>query len=197
MPPKPKFTKEEVVDTALKLVSEECIEALTARELGARLGSSARPIFTVFKNMEEVNQEVKAAAIKYYDSYASKALHYTPVFKQYGMQMVLFSLEEPKLYQLLFMTENKDATDFEDVFEGLGESANICIEYIQKDYKLDLEEAHMLFRQMWIYTYGIGSLCATKMCRFSKEEISDMLSYQFLGMIKLIKSGDIDKMRQQ
>ena len=83
------------------------------------------------------------------------------------------------------------------MFEGLGESANICIEYIQKDYKLDLEEAHMLFRQMWIYTYGIGSLCATKMCRFSKEEISDMLSYQFLGMIKLIKSGDIDKMRQQ
>lgn len=197
MPPKPKFTKEEVVEAALKLVSEDGIEALTARELGARLGSSARPIFTVFKNMEEVNQEVRAAAVKYYDSYASKALDYTPAFKQYGMQMVLFSFEEPKLYQLLFMTENKNATDFEDIFDGLGDSANICIEYIQSYYKLDFKEAHKLFKQMWIYTYGIGSLCATKMCKFSIDEIADMLSYQFLGMIKLIKSENSEKINQQ
>ena len=54
MPPKPKFTKEEIVAAALELVSEKGIEALTARELGVRLGSSARPIFTAFNSMEEV-----------------------------------------------------------------------------------------------------------------------------------------------
>ena len=54
MPPKPKFTREEIVGTALDLVREKGIEALTARELGAKLGSSARPIFTVFRNMEEL-----------------------------------------------------------------------------------------------------------------------------------------------
>ena len=38
-------------------------EALTSRALGTYLGSSARPIFTVFKNMEEVPNalEVKAS----------------------------------------------------------------------------------------------------------------------------------------
>ena len=51
MPPKPKFTREQVVDAALELVSKKGIEALTARELGAQLGSSACPIFTAFKNM--------------------------------------------------------------------------------------------------------------------------------------------------
>ena len=63
MPPKPKFTKEEIVTAALELVSEKGIEALTARELGVRLGSSARPIFTVFNSMEEVQEEVRAAAL--------------------------------------------------------------------------------------------------------------------------------------
>ena len=48
MPPKPKFTREEVVDKAIELIKDKGIEALTARELGAKLGSSARPIFTVF-----------------------------------------------------------------------------------------------------------------------------------------------------
>ena len=33
--------------------------ALSARALGAKLGSSARPVFTVFQSMEEVQEEVK------------------------------------------------------------------------------------------------------------------------------------------
>ena len=54
MPPNPRFTEKEIVDVALGLVSEKGITALTARELGQYLGSSTRPIFTVFENMEEV-----------------------------------------------------------------------------------------------------------------------------------------------
>ena len=64
MPPKPKFTKEEIVEAALALVSERGMEALTARDLGERLGSSARPIFTVFRIMEEVQQETRKAAME-------------------------------------------------------------------------------------------------------------------------------------
>ena len=83
MPPKPKFTKEEIITAALELVSEEGMQALTARELGARLGSSARPIFTVFNSMEEVQEEVRTAALKRFESYAEKAVEYTPVFSRW------------------------------------------------------------------------------------------------------------------
>ena len=51
MPPKPKFTKEEIVTAALNITREKGIDAVTAREIAAKLGSSARPIFTVFRNM--------------------------------------------------------------------------------------------------------------------------------------------------
>ena len=64
MPPKSKFTREEVIAAALELVSEKGMSALTSRDLGARLGSSARPIFTLFSSMEEVQEEVKKAAIR-------------------------------------------------------------------------------------------------------------------------------------
>ena len=40
MPPKPRFTREEIVAAALDIVSRKGIEALTARELGETLGSS-------------------------------------------------------------------------------------------------------------------------------------------------------------
>ena len=54
MPPKAKFDKDEIMKTALSIVENDGMDALTARTLGQRLGSSARPIFTVFKNMDEV-----------------------------------------------------------------------------------------------------------------------------------------------
>ena len=189
MPPKPKFTKEEIVAAALDLVSEKGIEALTARELGARLGSSARPIFTVFNSMEEVQEEVRAAALKRFESYAEKATHYTPVFKQVGMQMILFAIEEPKLFQLVYMSENTGATDFESIVERLGDVAKLCVDVIQRDYGLSETDAKALFEHVWIYTFGIGALCATGMCRFSQEEIIQMLGQVFMAMLFYAKSG--------
>ena len=189
MPPKPKFTKEEIVAAALELVSEKGIEALTARELGVRLGSSARPIFTVFNSMEEVQEEVRAAALKRFESYTEKAMHYTPVFKQVGMQMILFAMEEPKLYQLVYMSENAGATDFEGITQQLGDVAQLCVVVIQRDYSLSEKDAKALFEHVWIYTFGIGALCATGMCRFSQEEIIQMLGQDFMAMLFYAKSG--------
>ena len=37
MPPKPKFSKEEIIDAALDIVSRDGVAALTARELGEML----------------------------------------------------------------------------------------------------------------------------------------------------------------
>lgn len=193
MPPKPKFTKEQIIAAALELVSEKGPEALTARELGARLGSSARPIFTAFHSMEEVQEAVRAAALKRFEGYAEKAMHYTPVFKQVGMQMILFAMEEPKLYQLVYMTENAGATDFEDIVERLGDVAQLCVDVIQRDYGLSEEDAKALFQHVWIYTFGIGALCATGMCRFSREEIIQMLGQDFMAMLFYAKSGRMNQ----
>ena len=104
MPPKAKFTKEQITKAALCVVSEKGAQALTAKELGAALGTSTTPIFTVFHSMQEVQDAVMLAAMERFEEYAHKAAHIKPVFKQVGMQMILFAKEEPKLYQLIFMS---------------------------------------------------------------------------------------------
>ena len=190
MPPKPKFTREEIVNAALSIVSERGVDALTARELGERLGSSARPIFTVFKNMEEVQAEVRAAAMRRFEAFApADAGGDMPLFKQVGMRIVRFGLQEPKLYQLLFMQENRRAESFDDVFGALGTTADLCIDVLCRDYALSRAEARALFETVWIYTFGVGALCATGVCRFSEERLSQMLTTEFQAMLTLVKSG--------
>lgn len=190
MPPKPKFTKEEIVDAALKLVSKRGSDALTARELGAALGSSARPIFTVFDSMEELQNEVRVAALKRFESYVDRSNTDIPLFKQVGMQMVMFGAREPKLYQLLFMRDNKDVESFDDLFNKLGTAATESIEILCGDYGLSLPQAKLLFENIWIYTFGLGTLCATRVCEFTEEELGNMLSTEFNALLLLVKSGN-------
>lgn len=189
MPPKAKFTREEIIETALGLAADKGIKALTARELGNALGTSTRPIFTAFESMEEVLAEVRKAALGKFEEYARKAEVFTPVYKELGLQMVRFAIEQPKLFRLLFMTEKPEAHNFDDVFMNLGDMATLSVEVIQRDYELSYENARLLFEHNWIHTYAVGSLIATGVCRFTEKEIQDMLSMEFVGMLMLIKSG--------
>lgn len=189
MPPKAKFTKEQITKAALGVVSEKGSQALTAKELGAALGTSTTPIFTVFNSMQEVQDAVMLAAMERFEEYAHKAAHIKPVFKQVGMQMILFAKEEPKLYQLIFMSSISEAQTFDDIYAHLGSVADECLDVLQKDYDLSKDNAKTLFEHVWIHTFGIGALCATGVCDFSHEQIAEMLTQDFTAMMMLMKSG--------
>ncbi len=191
MPPKPKFKREEIVAAAVEVVSEKGIEALTAQELKNVLQCSASPIFTLFNTMKEIQDEVRIAAKERFEQYKVTAMSDMPIFKQIGMKMVVFGVQEPKLYQLLFMQEQRNTVTFEDMLDELGDTAKICIGAIEKEYKLTEAQAKLLFENVWIYTFGIGALCATKACRFSEEELSQMLTTEFQVMLMLTKSGAV------
>lgn len=190
MPPKPKFTRGEIIEAGLALVRERGLEGLTAREVGARLGASARPIFTVFENMEELTHEVYAAAARRMNAYAERASAYNPPTKRIGMQMAMFAREEPKLFQLILMRENRNVTSSDALFEGLGPDSDKCIQAMQAQYDLSPQAARTLFEQVWIFTYGVSALCATGMCRFSDDELSEMLTREFTGALAQIRRCD-------
>ena len=190
MPPKPKFERREIVEAALDLVSRRGPEALTARNLGERLGSSARPIFTVFQGMDELRQEVRTAAMARFEAYGDRAPKDAPEFKRAGVQMLLFAQEEPKLYQLLFVNSSREAASFADVFGELGPMAERCVEAIRRDYALSDGDARLLFEHVWIYTFGLGTLCAGG-TRFSQERLQGMLSTSFQALLTLAKTGQL------
>lgn len=189
MPPKAKYTREEIIKKAFEMARRNGIDSVVAREVGKELGTSSSPIFTAFKNMEELHMEVRKTALHEFEKYVSDALNYTPAFKYVGMKMVEFAMREPKLFQLVYMQEHAGSQTFDMLVEELGDTVNVCVETVQRDYKLSKKEAQLLFRQTWIHTFGICVLLAGKVCQFSQEEISEMLSVEVQGTLMLIKSG--------
>lgn len=187
MPPRAKFTREEIIEAAFHIVKTDGFEALTSRALGTHLGSSARPIFTVFQSMDEVQQAVIESAKALYKKYVDQGLMWEHPFKGVGMQYILFSIHEPKLFQLLFMTEQPSIPDLSGVLPLIEESYEEILLSIQNDYGISKRLAEKLYRHLWIYTHGIATLCATKMCRFTSDEISSMITEVCTGILKNIK----------
>ena len=191
MPPKTKYTREEIVATAFQMAREKGMEAVVARELGKRLGTSSSPIFTAFKNMEELQGEIRKLAMKEFESYVHDAINHEPPFKWVGIKMIQFAMEEPKLFQLLYMSKHEEGQRYEDLIGEMGDTVEICLNLIERDYDLSRAETKLLFKQVWLHTFGICVLAAGKVCSFTEKEISEMLSVAFQGTLMLIKNGGI------
>lgn len=188
MPPKPKFTRDEIIDAALGIARSSGIESVKARDVGEELGCSSRPIFTFFAGMEELQQAVTDKAWSMFSDYLKIADDYVPSFKMRGMQMVKFAQNEPKLFQDLFMS-GKNPIDFQELMSKCMKNFTTDMKYLQKDYQTDEKQIYSLFNNLWIHTYGICVMCATKYCTFTDEEIASILGQCFAGGMMLIKNN--------
>lgn len=188
MPPKVKFTREEIIESAIELVRENGIEFLTSRELGKKLGVTARPIFTAFDNMNELKNELYERAKTIYAEYQNGFENYSPAFKRYGRQIIYFAQKEPQLFKLLFMTQGDgNQPSFYDAVTS-SDDMDAVLDVLARDYQLDREKATRLVNILWIQVYGISVMLVQGVCYFTEEVISEMLSTVFIGAITALKS---------
>ena len=90
------------------MAAEEGFDHVTARTLAARAGCSTQPIFRVYKNMEELGTELFDKVIAFFSAYYEEfpKKNNTP-FVNLGFAYIKFAQENPKLFQLLFDSENR------------------------------------------------------------------------------------------
>lgn len=191
MPPKPKFTKQQVVDTAYEIVRTGGIACLTARNLAKKLGTSTAPIFTLFGSIDEIENRVLAKATECYNAYAQKGLQEDPPFKGFGMKYIEFAKEEPELFKFLFMTDARKDT-VAHFLPSYDDNADAVLKVLSETYGMSLQTARKLYNHMAVYAFGFASLFAQKLNVFTMEDISRMISEVFVAMIKNEKEDEIE-----
>ncbi|HJD03550.1 MAG TPA: WHG domain-containing protein [Candidatus Mediterraneibacter caccogallinarum] len=179
MPPKFKFTREQIVAAALEVTRKNGITGLTARGLAAELGSSAKPIFGLFQNMEEVQREVVSAANTLYQSYIKKGMadNKFPPYKASGIAYIQFAKEEKELFKLLFM---RDRTD--EKIEENREEIRPILDLIMKNLGIDENEAYFFHLELWLYVHGIATMIATNYLEWDIEFIDKALTDAYQGL---------------
>ena len=185
MAPRNKYTREEMVEAAVRVVREKGIDALTAKALASELGVSTQPVFTCFHTIEEAKREVRTAAEHVYGGYVKEGLRMKVPFLGVGMQYIHFAKEEPQLYRLLFLSPNEEG--HRNVADAMHHSQDLVRESLQQTYHIDTPSADRYFRDMWLVVHSLATLVVTGGCSYSEEEIEHILTGFSVSLCRSIK----------
>lgn len=179
MPPKFLFTRDEIIAAALNITRRAGPSALTARALAAELGCSVKPIFGLYRNMEEVQQAVRTAAYARYQQTlaAGMASGKYPPYKASGMAYIQFAREEKELFKLIFMCDRGGESSGED-----REFIRPLLELIQRNLGISEDEAYLFHLEMWLYVHGIATMLATSYLDWDESFVSSALTDAYAGL---------------
>ena len=189
MPPKVKFTKEQIADAAFQIVRKNGISSLSARFLARTLGCSPQPMFSYFENMEELQTEVIKSAKSLYSEYVNQGLKDPLPFKGVGMQYIQFAKDEPELFALLFMSET-DTCDVTHFLPSGDDNSPAILAALQSFWKLPKGQAMNIYNHLSVYTHGLAVLFAKRSCVFTMNDVGSMLSEVFMALLRFEQNSE-------
>jgi len=176
-----RFSKETIVNTCIEIIKTDGVDTLTARSICKKLGCSVAPLFWAFENMDELMGEVRKSSQKLFSDYVDESIEYIPTFKEFGLRLVRFSRENPKLFHYLFL--DKDSNNV--FFDG------ISAEFFKQNeshFGLSAEQSGFICQHIWPFACGLALLCSKNPGLYPEEKVSQMLSNQFQALLMQVKS---------
>nr|WP_307776252.1 TetR/AcrR family transcriptional regulator [uncultured Cetobacterium sp.] len=157
---KPNFTRDEILQCAFELLNDKSLKDVTARNIASKLGSSTISIYSAFKSMDEIKNELsKKAKEKLFDY---TRVEYTNLsILNIGIGVCLFAKEEKDLFRTIFLREglprefmDEIMDDFRDLIRS-GFKSNF-------DYSnLNNEVVEWTIKKGWYFTHGYATLICT------------------------------------
>ena len=176
MPSSPKIKKEDMLQAALEIVTQDGYAALNIKAVAKKLGCSTAPISWQFGGMDGLRQELIPFAEQYVEkTYYSFSENEFVTFEQRGKGTIDLALEKPYLFRFLYTGERSqllsngfelkpDSSDGTNVYEKIADLLEITV-----------EQAMDFAMTMMVYTQGIGTLIASGIVQDTKENMYRML----------------------
>lgn len=177
MPPRPRITREMILETALAITKEEGFEAVNARSIAQRMQCSTRPLFTCYDNMEQLKRDLLDFAYQYYEGYVAA---YAGRCQAGGhlllpLSYIAFAREERALFKMLFISDmDLDLKDPEDFYREAGNREKALA--FGAEAGLSPERAKKVFLDLFLYAHGIAVLTATQKAALGRESAEEMVA---------------------
>ena len=178
MPPKPKISRESILDAALALVREEGDGALTARRIAARLGCSTQPVLYRFPRLDALREAVYRRADALHTGYIMDIQgRWGDPMLEIGMNYIRFAAEEKPLFRFLFQSDHFAGHSLDDLLRDPALDELLAV--VRQSAGLDAPQALALFRTLFLTVHGCASLLANNAMAYDPGEIEGMLRALF------------------
>lgn len=155
MPPTPIITKQDILNAGIQLIRENGIRSVNARSLAKSLSCSTKPLFRIYKNMEELKKDIKKELDNYYNDFMEKNMTNENRLLSQGISYIEFARSEKMIFSSLFMNMTMAGSSLQDIIHA--EWNRTSIENAKALTGLSTEKAEMLFINFWLYSHGIAT----------------------------------------
>ena len=181
MPRKTVIHKQDIINAAVEIVRTNGYENLNARAIAQYLGCSTQPIFSNFRNMEDLTGNVVQRSLEIYNDFVAEEFrrpHDYPPYKTNGMAYIRFAMEEKNLFKLLFMRDrtNESSPAEESTFYDV-------LPLIMKATGLNREQASLFHFEIWATVHGIAVMVASSYYNADMDLISGTLTDVYQGLL--------------
>ncbi|RXZ82993.1 TetR/AcrR family transcriptional regulator [Paenibacillaceae bacterium] len=157
MAPKPKFTKQEIIDAAFQIADAEGLGSITIRKVAEKLGSSIAPIYVNFNDVNELIQAVIARIVAISRRMLSEQTSGEP-FRDIGLASLRFAKQHSVLFREIAISNNNYLSSYDEEIGGL------LVEQMRTDAELagfSDEELGMILLKMRIFQMGLCIMLAS------------------------------------
>ena len=167
------ITKEVIFQAAFTILQEEGIDQVTARKLAAKASCSTQPIFRVYKNMEELTEELfEKACVFFQDYYAEFRRQTVMPFVNLGQAYIQFAGEHKKLFEFIFLSPDRFGKSMYDIING---TEGYISREIQAARSQGSKNPSDLFTKMWIFIHGAACMTLTGEYDLPESETMQLL----------------------
>ncbi len=119
------------------------------------LSCSTKPLFRIYKNMEELKKDIKKELDNYYNDFMEKNMTNENRLLSQGISYIEFARSEKMIFSSLFMNMTMAGSSLQDIIHAEWNRASI--ENAKALTGLSTEKAEMLFINFWLYSHGIAT----------------------------------------
>lgn len=188
MPPKPKITKEMVIDAAFDVVRETGWENINARTVAKKLRCSTQPIMYHFATIEELKKAAYLKADRYHSEYLMNIESPQGAMLGIGLNYIRFALEEPQLFRFLFQSNFFAGTTLLEMIDA-EELAPVLLA-MQGAVGGSIEQVKEIFMTVFLFAHGYASIIANNSLKYDEKIIKSQLEMAYRGA-KLAAQGEM------
>ena len=169
MPAIKELSKDYIVKVAVKMVNDKGWDSINARSLAKTLKVSTKPLYRIYKNMDEIKSDIYKEISYQYDEFITSRVDNKKALITLCIAYVEFAQEYKNLFISLFLSNNLKWKSLENVLDEKWNQSTI-INLVNK-HGYSFEEAKNLFMNMWLYANGLATLIATNEIKIDEKEI--------------------------
>lgn len=169
MPVSCNLSKEQIINKAIVMVDKKGWDAINARDLASALKISTKPLYRIYKNMDEIKEDMYKEIYKQYDEFITNRVDNKKALVTLCVAYVEFAKRYKNLFISLFLSNNLKWQTVDDVLNEKWNQGAI-INLVNK-HGYTFEMAKELFMHVWLYANGLATLIATNKIDIDDKEI--------------------------